>query len=261
MKKYTREEQVAALKKLPKPTVAFLGSPTLMKIYDGIEQKLKLATEQGMGVALIANLTLMGLEDEHAVETNIHQLMPELSSVATRELAMDLQDRVFKEAARRVEKNIEDPNAIIPTPPAPEEEIRLEREAVLDAKKDDDPEILRLAAEDAKKEAELRAKQDAELEASEKEEANASQKVETTALGAKNAQVTDPQKALGTPPKTLDGIRSVSIAESKLRTPSAATLTESVAPKTLGGGAPQAPSVPRPQKPVDGIDPYRESIN
>jgi hypothetical protein len=106
MKIYTREQKEEAKKKLPKPILDFLKAPELVTLYVGIKDKLKLNLRQMMAFAEIVNVTLMGLEEEHAFETNLHQWLPELSNTDTRELAADINDRIFKEAARRLEQHI-----------------------------------------------------------------------------------------------------------------------------------------------------------
>ena len=95
--------------KLPKPLFDFLGSQTLTALYLGIGRKLELNLRQLMIVNDVANVTLMGLEPESAMETNLHQGLPELSNEKTRELVADINDRIFKEAKRRVRENIVTP--------------------------------------------------------------------------------------------------------------------------------------------------------
>ena len=106
MKIYTRQEKEEAKKKLPKPIYDFLGSPALAGLYTGIKDKLKLDLRQLMMFSEIVNTTLIGLEPQSALETNLHQLLPELSNEVTRELATDINDRIFKEAQRRLRENI-----------------------------------------------------------------------------------------------------------------------------------------------------------
>ncbi len=115
MKTHTREEKEEAKKKLPKPISSFVGSESLSNIYLGIMGKLKLNMRQLMVMCEISNLILMGLEDEHSTEANLHQYLPELSNADMRELVADLNDRVFKEAQRRLRENIVefDPLALI----------------------------------------------------------------------------------------------------------------------------------------------------
>jgi hypothetical protein len=106
MKNYTRQQKDEAKAKLPKPIADFLGSSELVGLYDGIRKKMKLNLQQVMVFVEVVNSTLMGLEEEHALETNLHQWLPELSNADTRELAADVNDRIFKEARRRLEQRI-----------------------------------------------------------------------------------------------------------------------------------------------------------
>lgn len=106
MKQYSTEEKASAEKTLGKPTSDFLNSKELGDIYAGIGKKLKLNLRQLAVVCEIANVTLLGLEPESSFETNIHQELHELSNADTRELVADVNDRVFKEARRRLEQNI-----------------------------------------------------------------------------------------------------------------------------------------------------------
>lgn len=109
MKKYTAEEKAEARKSLPKPLAGFIGSQILTALYFGIKDKLKLNWSQVVDMCEVANVTLLGLEPEHALETNLHQYMPELSNADMRELVADLNDRVFKEAQRRLRENVIEP--------------------------------------------------------------------------------------------------------------------------------------------------------
>ena len=106
MKDYTRDEKNVARERLPQPIKDFLASDELSKIYLGLQRKLKLDLRQLMAVSEASNLTLLGLESESALETNIHDLLHELSNEATRELVADINDRIFKEAKRRIRENI-----------------------------------------------------------------------------------------------------------------------------------------------------------
>jgi hypothetical protein len=109
MKTYTVQEREDAKGRLPAPIADFVGSESLTNIYLGIRTKLKLNLRQLVIMTEIANLTLLGLEPEHALETNLHQYLPELSNADTKELAADLNDRVFKEAQRRLRENVTEP--------------------------------------------------------------------------------------------------------------------------------------------------------
>ncbi|MBY0539566.1 hypothetical protein K2P56_04010 [Patescibacteria group bacterium] len=111
MKTPTKEEQYGALIKAPKPLRDFIVSPTLLQIYGGIERKHKFTPAQMLTVSQLANLTLLGFESETALETNIHQILPDLSHTTTVELVADIHTRVFKEAQRRVEESILEPSA------------------------------------------------------------------------------------------------------------------------------------------------------
>lgn len=113
MRSYSVEEKDRARKKLPEPIIDFLGSPALTTIYLGLRDKLKLNLRQLMIVSEIANVTLTGLEEEHALEASLHQYLPEMSNADMRELVADLNDRVFKEAQRRLRENVLEPKEAI----------------------------------------------------------------------------------------------------------------------------------------------------
>src|SRR3989344_1298557 len=165
MKIYTAEERTEAQKKLPNPIVDFLLSSTLTNIYLGIQKKHRLDFRQLMLFCDIANLTLMGLEPQSALETNLHQVMHELPSEQTRELVADLNDRVFKEAQRRLRENVLEPSvwsAEIITPESPEQKAafaELERVKNMD---DDDTRLEELYKKDAVAEQAKRAEEDEE---------------------------------------------------------------------------------------------------
>jgi hypothetical protein len=106
MKNYTVEERDKAKKALYKPVSDFISSDTLLDIYQGIIEKNKLNLRQAGSITEIVNNTLLGLEPESALETNIHQALAELSAATTREIVADINDRVFKETRRRVQENI-----------------------------------------------------------------------------------------------------------------------------------------------------------
>lgn len=106
MKTYPDEEYIKARENLPRPIADFLSSDALTGIYVGIAKKLKLNLRQADAMSTIINATLLGLEPEHALEHNLHQELPELSNEKTRELVADINDRIFKEATRRLRENI-----------------------------------------------------------------------------------------------------------------------------------------------------------
>ena len=102
MKSYTFEELRSARRASPMPLQHFILSPTLTNIYAGIEKKHSLNDTQMYFVLRVVSATMLGLESETALETNIHQALPELSHAATLELVADITTRVLKEAKRRV---------------------------------------------------------------------------------------------------------------------------------------------------------------
>lgn len=139
MKTYSKEERVEAKDKLPKPVRDFLSSNTITEIYDGLIKKNHLNLWQGSLMSKIANLTLLGLEPMSALETNLHQALPELSSATMRELVNDLNDRIFKETSRRLRENITEPEPgwdveeFGPKPQEGAEATRMPTDAELDA--------------------------------------------------------------------------------------------------------------------------------
>lgn len=114
MKSHTRQEEEAAQKKLPQSLADFLGSETLSKLYLGIRDKLKLNLRQLMAMSGVVNATLLGLEEEGSLEANLHQYLPELSNADMRELVADINDRILKEARRRLRENILEPKEEVP---------------------------------------------------------------------------------------------------------------------------------------------------
>jgi hypothetical protein len=121
MQRYTSTQRIEAKKRLPEPTSSFLSSDTLSNLYLGIEQKHKLNLAQIMVVSEIVNDTLLGLEPESALETNLHQTLPRMSNADMRELVADLNDRIFKEAQRRLKENFIDTTGTNPKPQPPPE--------------------------------------------------------------------------------------------------------------------------------------------
>ncbi|MFA5877046.1 MAG: hypothetical protein WC880_01655 [Candidatus Paceibacterota bacterium] len=260
MKTHTTAEREEAKKKLPQALYDFLASPSLTKIYLGIQKKHDLNLRQLLLFTDIANITLIGLEVESALETNLHQVLHELSSEGTRELVADINDRVFKEARRRIIENIPEPSVWSKREVAPSlsEEARAE-EAERDAIEnmaDDDPKLL--AAYEADK-----------AEALKKEEEN--QKELAFALEqAKNDPVIiegndldmeeDAEKELST---SVDGAPVSTIVEEKMGTV-APTKPEQdpIQTPTSEKQEKVIPVIPEPQKPAykGGVDPYREPV-
>lgn len=106
MKEYQKDERLDAKKKLPKPVADFLASDTITQIYLGIIAKHKLNLRQGTIFSEAVNVTILGLESQTALETNLHQVLPELSNATLKELLEDINNRIFKEAERRLKENI-----------------------------------------------------------------------------------------------------------------------------------------------------------
>ena len=109
MKEFTDSEKTAALGSIPIPTRDFLKSQDLTRIYLGLKKKHALDLRQLMVLSEITYNTLLGLEKETNLETNMHQWLHELSNEKTRELVLDINDRIFKEANRRLRENIVTP--------------------------------------------------------------------------------------------------------------------------------------------------------
>jgi len=109
MKPYTREEKEAATAAVPPPIRTFLRSFSLARLTGGIIEKHKMNFRQGGEIVNLIGVTLLGLEPASAFETNLHQALPELSNPIMRELVDDINDRVFKEAQRRLRENIFEP--------------------------------------------------------------------------------------------------------------------------------------------------------
>lgn len=260
MRRYSLKEKNAALERLPQPVRDFLASLTLTGIYEGLATKLNLSFKQSLLMGDIANVTIMKLEDEHALETNIHQMMPELSNTQTRELAADLEDRVFREVARRIRENVLDPNPYIKDALeglSPEEAADKRRRDSVDSMADDNPELLKLV--------EMRAKMEEERQKEAAKELIGAQKVagETrvpptipSRIDTRNIGLSNPENQIAVAPLPTTA-STPSIAQTKLGVPTKTTSVEAVLPQTLS-----APTPPPPQKHrTDGIDPYREPFN
>ncbi len=255
MKKYSPGERQQARKKLPKPLQDFIASPTLSTLYTGIQKKHKLSLYQIFLLADIVNATLIGLEQESALETNLHQAMHELSNEGARELVADINDRIFKEAKRRLEENILEPNFLTEVKPEQdlsEEEQRenAERERI-ENMRDDDPELLAAVQEDEAKEKIIHEAQKKELEDSLREIDNRPAPTEEEVRGDERIE-----KELGIGPASKP---SESIAAQKLSAPTVAKPEDVVAekPKLANETAPGA--VPQKTSPRT-IDPYHEPI-
>ena len=282
MKTYTTEERIEARKKLPRPVSDFFVSPEITNIYGGIAKKLALNLRQNSLMRDVVNATLLGLEPEHALETNLQQALPELSNVATRELVADINDRVFKEAKRRLEQNI-----VTPEPawnetewgPKPTEEDwkRFVEQEVRDREsplaKMSYEEIKSLADKEA---AERKAKDDAEeAEAAKKRPAVISQQEGTngeniTSLpsvtivdqvlaseeGSKAEAAAEKEGSTNEPQ-----MPGVSVAAERLAAPvTTKTPVGPVPPPAAGTAQPPPPPVPQAPRAYKGADPYREPV-
>lgn len=109
MKTYSYTEVLQAREKIARPISDFIDSKAFQNIIDGFEVKFGFSVEQKTLSTSIIIATLVQLEPQSALETNIHQLLPELSNEKTTELAADIRDRAIKEADRRVKEGIIDP--------------------------------------------------------------------------------------------------------------------------------------------------------
>lgn len=259
MKIHTKEERDEARKKLPKPLYDFLGSASLTNIYIGIQKKHALNLRQLLLFTEIANLTLLGLESESALETNLHQAMHELSNQAARELVADINDRVFKEAQRRVKENIPEPSIWTEKPPEPQlsEEDRAEEEKrkAIENMPDDDPRLLaeyeKDKAQALKRDEENKKELERALEEAKKDPVISEEDEEDSEL----------EDAIDAIPEDVSVPR---IVEQKLGIePIPKPLPASVEPETKAPGATVQPPASAPaSKPTykGGVDPYREPV-
>jgi hypothetical protein len=279
MKPHTKEEKEAAMQNLPEPVSGFLNTEALTNIYLGIQKKFNLNLRELMIFTEIGNVTLMGLQPESALETNIHQWMPELSNATTHELVGDINDRVFKEAKRRLQENIiePEPDWKVQTKQAseltPEEREKNARYEAVEYMADDDPELLEIQKKEEAEEAAWQAEQDKELEEALKQAAADPPLVE----GADeellaNTDGTPEKEAIGT---GTEAEVAGSVIDQKLGTVVQAAPVridgENIT-NTLSEDAGQELKKPEQQKvpPLavqipkkkysDGIDPYREPI-
>ncbi|TSD05718.1 MAG: hypothetical protein Greene07147_423 [Parcubacteria group bacterium Greene0714_7] len=251
MKTYTQQEREQAMDALPVPVSDFLKSDTITNIYVGIGEKLNLNYRQVGLASQITNVTLLGLEPEHALETNIHQALPELSNTATRELVADINDRIFKEVQRRIKENIiekktEQSEYELSLRPTDEELKQYEIQETVDSEHPVEYEELLKLAEQEK--AERKAKEDAEEAEAEK----------------KRLATTPP-----TPEETVDAPTSSIVAE-KLGLVTDVPIENKkneekilkTAPTETQNSVPLKSKLTEPTKPVykGGVDPYREPV-
>ncbi|MDE2079168.1 MAG: hypothetical protein KGI73_02160 [Patescibacteria group bacterium] len=237
MKTYTPEERRQAKLKIPKPVQDFLDSNILLDIYKGMIQKNKLNWRQGGAVTEVANNTLLGLESVSELETNLHQTLPELSAATLRELIEDINDRVFKEAQRRVRENV--------TTPDP----------VWDADE--------LGSQESEQSLLTDAELEAEAEKEEREGWKPPEEEEPVPAPAENAAAVDGRAVpLDTPdsaPANNTPTPNRSIVEEKLETPTESKAeTVSVEPKAAVSEPPPTPK--SSGEAYHGQDPYREPV-
>ena len=254
MKNYTRDEYIEARKKLTKPVNDFFDSKELIAIYRGIFAKYKLNFNQSGLVSDIANATLMGLESETVLETNLHQALPELSNAATHELVADINDRLFKEARRRVQENI-----VAPEPVWDEEELG-KKPAENDPPLISDEELDKLAEKE---------KIEGWKDPDEADRAKAAQELlnppitppeETVDTSASSIVAEKLGLAVDTPIENKKNEIStpvMPISEEKLE----GVITDST-PSATQNPTPIKPQVSEAQKPAykGGVDPYREPV-
>ncbi|MBP6945723.1 MAG: hypothetical protein KBC74_02380 [Candidatus Pacebacteria bacterium] len=256
MKTYSKEERAEAKDKLPKPVRDFLSSNTITEIYDGLIKKNHLNLWQGSLMSKVANLTLLGLEPMSALETNLHQALPELSSATMREIVNDLNDRIFKEASRRLRENIMEPEPgwdaeeFGPKPQEGAEATRMPTDAELDA-----------LAEKEEIEGWVDPEEIAEAEAEKKRLATASvtlkEIVNTPSVSIVAEKLGLVADASPETKKTETDIPVTPISEEKLEgvttdsTPSATQNPTSIKP--------QVSEAPKPAY-KGGVDPYREPV-
>lgn len=256
MKTYSKEEREEAKDKLPKPVRGFLSSNTITEIYGGLIKKHGLNLWQGSLMSKVANLVLLGLEPLSALETNLHQVLPELSSATTREIVNDLNDRIFKEASRRLHENIIEPEpewdvdelGPKPTKETPATVLPTDEELDKLAEKEEaegweDPE------EEAERKAELERARLKTLQPTPEETADSSpSSIVAEKLGLASDVPADNEK------KEL-AIPAMPILEEKLGEQALKTApTETLAPIK-----PPASEAPKPAY-KGGVDPYREPV-
>lgn len=273
MKTYPPIEILKAREKAGRPITDFLDSDVITRILSGIETKLGLRGAQIGHLLEVVTATLLQLEPESALETNLHQRIPELSNEKTKELAADLRDRVLKEAERRVRENITDPrfdwdeSVLGPKPTVDQLEERKKR--FLEAAK------LGLSAEEIRKRAEEDARKLQEQEEKEEAEYRAAQLAKgITPLSEEEGG----EESVDTPAQTAPAEEtariaakpsSISIATQKLAAPSARPVERAeVSAVRESPERPPVPTVPPPSAqpsaqptPPRKADLYREPID
>jgi len=258
MKTYSKEERIEAKNNLPRPVSGFLSSNTITEIYDGLIKKHHLNLWQGSLVSKTANLILLGLEPQSSIETNLHQVLPELSSATTREIVNDLNDRIFKEASRRLHENIIEPEpewdvdefGPKPTKDGAGSELPTDEELDKLAEKEavegwEDPE------EEAERKAEIERAQSKPLSMTLEETANTST---SSIVAEKLGLVTD---------TSIENKKTeLSIATPETQEEKIGEVPANSIPNETQTPVPVKPQASEAQKPAykGGVDPYREPV-
>ncbi|MES2134743.1 MAG: hypothetical protein V4449_00680 [Patescibacteria group bacterium] len=267
MKPHTNEEKDEARKKLPESVSDFLGTEALTNIYIGIQKKFNLDLRELMIISEIGNVTLMGLEAESALETNLHQWMPELSNAITHELVADMNDRLFKEAKRRLKEGILEPKKVAEGVSEPERELTAEeiaenaRRERIEYLADDDPELLAL--------------EKAEQEEAQKLQEEADKELAEALLEAEKTPVPEHDNSIELKPRETDSsaprispiqpniaLQKLGLETTPKSEPAPAESVQPAKETPVAEKAPTPPPSPTSAKPIykGGVDPYREPV-
>lgn len=265
MKTYTQQEREQAMNALPVPVSDFLKSDTITNIYVGIGEKLNLNYRQIGLASQITNVTLLGLEPEHALETNIHQALPELSNTATRELVADINDRIFKEMQRRIKENIiekktEESEYELSLKPTNEELEQYEAQEKVDS---EHPiayeELLKLAE---KEKAERKAKEYAEEVEAEKKRLVTTPPTQEEGPDTPSSSIVAEKLGLVTDVPIENKKTELSIATPETQEKKIGEVPANSIPTETQTPVPVKLQASEPQKPAykGGVDPYREPV-
>ncbi len=282
MKTHTKGEKHEAMQKLPEPLYDFLVSQTLSNIYLGLQKKHSLDLRQLAILADITNTTLMGLEPESALETNLHQGIHELSNQGARELVADINDRIFKEAKRRLAEGIEESSVWSeerkhPEPePSEEERARLAELDKIINLDDEDPELLAAIARDEEAERKHREEADRELAAALEEAKNDPPETDVPLEELEYPEIKEAEREAPAASAPTSGIRNIpvpgrTIAEENLGLPEEPILKPKlreeepagrIAQSAAGAPAPMpyGPRVPRFKEPGVGDEPIARAM-
>ncbi len=268
MKDYTPVQREEAKKKLPRPVSDFLVSNTILDIYRGLVQKHALNWRQGGLVTDVVNNTLLGLESESTLETNLHQALPELSANTMRELIVDINDRILKEARRRLQENI-----VTPEPAWNAEELGSQKDAAAE-KLISDEELDKLAEKEEKEGWKPPEEEAGAVVATAPvvTPADVGEREIPLAIPIEKPATTIAQEKLLAPVRVVkevattqtSGIQNVSIPKPTGNEPAKIISTPATAPAQTQTPAPTpiAPPKTPPAPPIyKGSDPYREPID